>query len=101
MGVLTDLKSRVVKNILITVTVPYLNGFTKPSGSISSTTQICVEACTHQIKTPVAMSSGRKRIHCRFKNIYNAYKEVAEMGELDNFEGKNGVLISMLYAYLS
>jgi transposase-like protein len=90
MGVLTDLKSRGVEDILITVT-DNLNGFTDTIKSVflQSTTQICV---VHQIRNSCryVVWKEKREFTSDMKNIYNAPAKAAAEMEFDIFEQKWG-----------
>jgi len=90
MGVLTDLKSRGVEDILITVT-DNLNGFTDTIKSVfpQSVTQICV---VHQIRNSCryVVWKEKREFTSDMKNIYNAPTKAAAEMELDIFEQKWG-----------
>jgi transposase-like protein len=88
MNVLTDMKARGVKDILITVT-DNLNGFTDTIKTVfpKSTTQICV---VHQIRNAAkyVVWKDKKEFAADMKNIYNAPNKSAAKAALDNFANK-------------
>lgn len=90
MGVLTDLKSRGVEDILITVT-DNLNGFTDTIKAVfpDSTTQICV---VHQIRNSCryVVWKEKKEFTSDLKEIYNATNKEMASAQLDIFEQKWG-----------
>ena len=90
LGVLSDLKSRGVEDILITVT-DNLNGFTDSIKSVypEATTQICV---VHQIRSSCryVVWKEKKEFTGNLKNIYNAPTKESAQTELDIFEQKWG-----------
>lgn len=83
MSVLTDLKSRGVEDILITVT-DNLNGFTDTIRAVfpQSTTQICV---VHQIR-----NSCRYVVWKDMKEIYTSANKQQAESALTHFEQKRG-----------
>lgn len=84
--VLTDMKARGVKDILITVT-DNLNGFTETIGSIfpTATKQICV---VHQIRnaSKYVVWKDKKAFAADMKHIYNAPTKQAAEAALDVLE---------------
>lgn len=95
MGVLTDLKTRGVEDILITAT-DNLNGFTQTIRSVfpNSQTQICV---IHQIRNACkyVVWKDRKLFTADMKHIYNAPNKQAAALALNDFADKWGAK----YAY--
>lgn len=85
MSVLTDLKTRGVKDILITAT-DNLNGFTDTIRSVfpDSKTQICV---VHQIRNSCryVVWKDKKAFTTDLKNIYRAPNQQAARAALDDF----------------
>lgn len=88
MGVLTDLKTRGVSDILITVT-DNLKGFTKTIQSVfpESSTQICV---VHQIRNACKYVTwkDRKAFARDMKPVYEASNREAALAALKDFETK-------------
>jgi putative transposase len=97
MGVLTDLKARGVKDILITAT-DNLNGFTQTIRSVfpQSQTQICV---VHQIRNSCkyVVYKDRRQFTADMRHIYAAPNRQAAEHALNDFaekwEGKYGYAI--------
>jgi putative transposase len=97
MGVLTDLKARGIKDILITAT-DNLNGFTQTIRSVfpESQTQICV---VHQIRNSCkyVVNKDRQQFTADMKHIYAAPNKQAAEHALNDFakkwEGKYGYAI--------
>src|SRR6478609_6335521 len=97
MGVLTDLKARGIKDILITAT-DNLNGFTQTIRSVfpESQTQICV---VHQIRNSCkyVVYKDRQQFTADMKHIYAAPNRQAAENALNDFakkwEGKYGYAI--------
>lgn len=85
LGVLTDIRSRGVEDILITVT-DNLNGFTDSIKNVfpQSDTQICV---VHQIRNSsrYVVWKDKKAFASDMKNIYNAPTKQAAQEELNRF----------------
>ena len=90
MGILTDLKTRGVQDILITCT-DNLNGFTDTIHTVFplSSSQICV---VHQIRNSCkyVVYKDKKGFSADMKNIYNAPTKEVAATELDNLEKKWG-----------
>lgn len=90
MSVLTDLKARGVKDILITAT-DNLKGFTETIRAIfpESTKQICV---VHQIRNSCKYVSykDRKEFSADMRNIYNAPNRDAAAAALEDLDKKWG-----------
>ena len=88
MGVLTDIKARGTKDILITAT-DNLNGFTDTIKTVfpSSTTQICV---VHQIRNSCryVVWKDKKEFTQDMKQIYTAPTKEAAKAALGDFKGK-------------
>ena len=88
MSVLTDLKTRGVKDILITVT-DNLNGFTDTIKNVfpSSETQICV---VHQIRNSAkyVVWKEKKEFAADMKHIYTAPNKDAAQAALEDFKIK-------------
>ena len=88
MSVLTDLKARVVEDILITAT-DNLNGFTQIIRSVfpESQTQICV---VHQIRNACkyVVWKDRKEFSADMKHIYTATTKQAAEAALNDFAEK-------------
>ena len=88
MSVLTDLKVRGVKDVLITAT-DNLNGFTETIGSVfpDSTKQICV---VHQIRNSCkyVVWKDKKSFSSDMKEIYTAPNKAAALHALDALEIK-------------
>ena len=88
MGVLTDMKARGVKDILITAT-DNLNGFTKTIRTVfpESATQICI---VHQIRNACkyVVWKDKKEFTADMKHIYNAPNEEAAKAAFENFAKK-------------
>lgn len=85
LGVLTDIRSRGVEDILITVT-DNLNGFTDSIKNVfpQSDTQICV---VHQIRNSsrYVVWKDKKAFAADMKNIYNAPTKQVALEELERF----------------
>jgi len=88
MGVLTDMKARGVKDILITAT-DNLNGFTKTIRTVfpESATQICI---VHQIRNACqyVVWKDKKEFTADMKHIYNAPNEQAAKAAFEDFAKK-------------
>lgn len=88
MGVLTDIKARGTKDILITAT-DNLNGFTDTIKTVfpGSTTQICV---VHQIRNSCryVVWKDKKEFTQDMKQIYTAPTKEAAKAALGDFKGK-------------
>ena len=88
MSVLTDIKARGVKDILITVT-DNLNGFTDTIKTVfpKSSTQICI---VHQIRnsTKYVAWKDKKEFTSDMKHIYNAPNEEAAKAAFNDFKVK-------------
>ncbi|MBS3993428.1 MAG: IS256 family transposase [Bacteroidetes bacterium] len=88
MGVLTDLKSRGVEDILITAT-DNLNGFTNTISNVfpESKTQICV---VHQIRNSAryVVWKDKREFTRNLKEIYNAPTKQSARAALDDFATK-------------
>lgn len=88
MGVLTDLKARGVRDMLITAT-DNLNGFTQTIRAVfpQSQTQICV---VHQIRNACkfVVYKDRKAFTADMRHIYTAPNRAAALGALNDFAAK-------------
>ena len=88
LGVMTDLKARVVEDILITAT-DNLNGFTQTIKNVfpESQTQICV---VHQIRNSAryVVWKDKKAFSADMKLIYNAPTKQAAKASLEDFAVK-------------